>query len=137
MIDSVSCFDEIAGYISDSTHCDDSNPNIYPGATEILNNLDDNCNGKLEEGLVSVEKVNEHFFKLFPNPADLELTITFSTLMTGEKRIEIIDAFGGTIQDKTTSENKLQLDIRDLSAGIYFVKVQHREEVMLQKFVKQ
>jgi hypothetical protein len=32
--------------------CDDANPTIYPGAPEVLNGLDDNCNGVIDESLV-------------------------------------------------------------------------------------
>ncbi len=34
-----------------SGDCNDSNPSINPGAKELCNGLDDNCNGQYEEGL--------------------------------------------------------------------------------------
>ena len=46
----VSC-DSPQGYVTNSQDCDDNNPNINPDATEACNDLDDNCNGMIDESL--------------------------------------------------------------------------------------
>ncbi|HNP23953.1 MAG TPA: MopE-related protein [Panacibacter sp.] len=38
------------GYVADSTDCNDLNASVYPGAAEICDGLDNNCDGNIDEG---------------------------------------------------------------------------------------
>jgi hypothetical protein len=40
------------GYVLDATDCDDAHAAIHPGAAEVCNGSDDNCNGTADEGLL-------------------------------------------------------------------------------------
>ncbi|HRG65186.1 MAG TPA: putative metal-binding motif-containing protein, partial [Saprospiraceae bacterium] len=49
--DSIACNMPI-GYVSDSTDCNDTNPDIHPFLSDICNSIDDNCNGFTDEDAV-------------------------------------------------------------------------------------
>lgn len=55
------------GYEARAGDCDDSAPNVYPGAPEYCNGIDDNCNGQLDDGpFVDVENPSDPNTMRFP-----------------------------------------------------------------------
>jgi hypothetical protein len=49
------------GFTVAAGDCDDANATIYPGATEILNGLDDNCDGTTDEGVIPLDADGDGF----------------------------------------------------------------------------
>lgn len=45
-----------SGYVQNNTDCDDANASVYPGATEVLDGVDNDCDGVIDDGAeVAVE----------------------------------------------------------------------------------
>ena len=46
---SIASCDQPAGYVSNEDDCDDADPTIYPGQTEVCNDTDDDCDGLTDD----------------------------------------------------------------------------------------
>ena len=73
---------------------------------------------------------------IYPNPAQTELTITG---LSTNSQISITDVAGKTVYtDQASSSATVKVDVRSLTAGIYFVNIQNADGTShTEKFVKE
>ncbi len=43
-----------SGHVADATDCDDADPGVYPGAAEICDGVDQDCDGAIDDGVTAI-----------------------------------------------------------------------------------
>lgn len=109
---SLSCYSELSCY-------KENGMTIYPEGTFCDMNL-----GVLEDRL---------YMEISPNPASDILTIQSDVGSTME--VEILNSFGQVVLKESLSELMNEMDVSQLSSGIYFVKILVEGKVGVQKVV--
>lgn len=71
--------------------------------------------------------------KIYPNPVDNILTISFSNEITA---VSIYNLLGQEVISKTINANEAKIDVSKLNAGTYLVKVQADNEAKTLKIIK-
>ena len=95
----------------------------------------DGCSSTL-----NVKSVNNNFtnFKIYPNPCNNILNLSFGKTLNSNYTITILDLTGKTvfsIKPEHLSANET-ISVANLDAGIYLVKVSTKDEQFFEKFVK-
>ncbi len=91
---------------------------------EILNNIDDNCNGEIDEGLVSVNIIDEDVFQIYPNPNDGNFIISSKLHDQGQFDIYLFNVNGILVFQKTFGYNpELEINLRPIPNGLFTLQV--------------
>jgi len=83
-------------------------------------------------GILTLELARD--IQLFPNPTSGTLTVT--SVQSPIIRIEVCDLAGRTMTFTDTDSNTVRMDLSELAAGIYFVRVQTEAGTVTKRVVK-
>ncbi|MCF8331966.1 MAG: T9SS type A sorting domain-containing protein [Bacteroidales bacterium] len=84
----------------------------------------------------SVSQVeNDNLLKIYPNPAMDELIIKFNK--SNNNHLQIMNTAGQIIESTELSAIKTKIDISEIAAGVYYVRIQGPERTHVRKIIKQ
>lgn len=88
---------------------------------------------KLEKDFLSVTEDSETILKIYPNPVNNRIFIENGTLIT---KVTLRDLNGRRIISKTPNSTETELDITQLSQGVYILEIKSGNNTSMEKIVK-
>ncbi len=89
----------------------------------------------LEQQMYANKQLQKEDIVLYPNPANTEFTILINSKNEINFSVEIKDIFGKIVKTENDLSNNSKLSIKELSAGIYFVKIKTNGNEVVKKLI--
>lgn len=85
---------------------------------------------------LSIDEIfSKENIKIFPNPMEKEFTIKMSEIVSGFN-YQIFDISGQELMAKEINDNTLfNVDVRNLTSGVYFIKLSSNNKKFISKFI--
>ncbi len=89
-------------------------------------------------GINSLAKQGKNPIKIYPNPANEEINVSFNSDLAANTNIEIINTLGQTVQtiNSDRSIRNINIPVGKLSPGIYIVKTISGNTIISERFIK-
>ena len=90
----------------------------------------------MEQQIIANKQLQNSDIALYPNPANTQFSISINTPEQIVFNVEIKDIFGKTVKSKNNLSNNANIDIRELSSGVYFVKIKTDNNEVVKKLIE-
>ncbi len=105
------------------------------------NPLDDDTDGDnipdyLDNAVLSVNDYQMEFFKIYPNPTNEMLTVKINEVHLNTV-VKIFTIHGQEVYSKKTDNDMLEINVSELSNGMYFINVLTNNHTYIKKFIKE
>jgi hypothetical protein len=115
------------GMVSNQLDCNDTNAAINPLALEVLDGLDNDCNGLVDD-VSGVNDVAQIRLVASPNPVREGLQVTWAT--ASADRWSLLRPDGQVVQTGRLSEDQrnLRIEFSALPQGVYLLRIEHTRD---------
>ncbi len=128
----VSCDSLGLGYSLVTGDCNDANNQVYPGATEVIDNgIDENCDGF--DNYAGLTDASTLSMSLIPNPTAGDVTLSVST--TENVDLEIRDVTGKLVVTLNNVSNGTTIATNAWAPGTYFVTLSQDNNQVISKLM--
>jgi hypothetical protein len=131
------CFFEAPdGYVMNNDDCDDTNFEINPNAIEVIDSLDNDCNGFIDDVVSNKNLADVFQLEISPNPVSQNLFVEYEH--AGRLTFKVINVDGKVLLEKTQANaNSIILNVNNLPAALYILQIQNEKgQQVVQQFVK-
>jgi hypothetical protein len=129
------CENPGAGYSPNALDCDDNNPNVNPGATDIVgNSIDENCDQV--DGYAAVNTLDISQFSVQPNPSAGFIQVSVPEGITSWK-LTCYDLNGKVLLTEAHANQYESIDLRSLENGVYLLEIEMNGSRVQKRIVRQ
>ena len=133
--------DVICGNNSNKVKICHNGKTICISSDDVTNHLNHgdhlgDCSGTTTARLSSVTEAATNETVIYPNPATDRLTITLSQLQSGAT-IQLYNSNGALVLSERLINPTKNLSVKNLPAGVYYMKVKNGRSILTKKIVKQ
>ena len=121
------------GFSTNNEDCDDTDGQINPNSTDILDNgIDENCDGV--DGILGVNDILSFSSTIYPNPTSGNSYVIFSTKQKGELCLR--DLNGKIVFNNSFDQKEVEIMSSGLTPGTYILELNINGRKLFSKLMK-